>query len=85
MVLKEDSRLQTFRQLKKEIRGSAHHLVIGIDVAKERHHAFFGTSAGKTLHKGFVFDNDKEGFEKLLFQADTLMTRCESKYQAKVK
>ena len=25
------------------------HLVVGIDIAKERHNAFFGTASGKTL------------------------------------
>ena len=41
-----------FRQLKREIRGSTQHLVVGIDIAKDRHHAFFGTPAGKTLLPG---------------------------------
>jgi hypothetical protein len=40
------ARLSEFRQLKKEIRGSDKHLIIGIDVAKEKHYAFFGTPAG---------------------------------------
>jgi len=60
-----DIRLEQFRQLKKEIRGSEQYLVIGIDVAKEKHHAFFGTAQGKTLLKDLVFDNAIEGFEKL--------------------
>ncbi len=41
----EDIRLKEFRQLKKEIRGSKDHLIVGIDIAKEKHHtqdrAFF--------------------------------------------
>jgi len=57
-------RLQKFRQLKNEIRGSDQYLIVGIDVAKERHNAFFGTAAGKTLHKGLFFDNTIEGFRK---------------------
>ena len=44
-------RLQEFRQVKKEIRGSTEHLIVGLDIAKERHNAFFGTATGKTLHK----------------------------------
>jgi transposase len=68
----DDSRLEEFRQLKREIRGSAQHLVVGIDIAKDRHNAFFGTPAGKTLLHRFVFDNSKEGFEKLCFHADVL-------------
>ncbi len=59
-------RLQEFRQVKQEIRGSDQYLIVGIDVAKERHNAFFGTANGKTLHKGMIFDNTIEGFEKLL-------------------
>lgn len=71
----DDTRLREFRQLKDEIRGSTQYLVVGIDIAKDNHTAFFGTPAGKTLQKGFVFDNNNAGFEKLLFQADTLKTR----------
>ena len=68
----DDSRLEEFRQLKREIRGSNQHLVVGIDIAKERHNAFFGTPAGKTLLHRLVFDNSKEGFEKLCSQAEIL-------------
>ena len=75
MVQNDDNRLKEFRQLKNEIRGSTTHLVVGIDIAKERHNAFFGTPAGKTLLRRLVFDNTREGFEKLLFQADTLKAR----------
>jgi len=39
----ELSRLKEFRQLKKQIQGSERHLIVGIDVAKDRHHAFVGT------------------------------------------
>jgi transposase len=75
MVQNDDSRLKEFRQLKNEIRGSTQHLVVGIDVAKERHYAFFGTAAGKTLLRKLVFDNTKEGFEKLCFHTATLKAR----------
>ena len=64
----EDTRLKEFRQFKKEIRGSKDHLIIGIDIAKEKHHAFFGTATGKTLLRRLIFDNTIEGFEKLLTQ-----------------
>jgi transposase len=43
------TRLEEFRQLKKEIRGSEKHLIVGIDIAKEKHHAYFGTATGKSL------------------------------------
>jgi transposase len=65
-------RLEQFRQLKKEIRGSKDHLIVGIDVAKDNHHAFFGTATGKTLFKRLVFENTREGFERLLIQTDAL-------------
>jgi transposase len=61
-------RLEAFRQFKKEIRGSEEYLIVGIDVAKEKHHAFFGTATGKTLLKRLIFENTIEGFEKLLTQ-----------------
>ena len=68
-------RLATFRALKEEIRGSADHLLVGIDVAKDRHHSFFGTPTGKTLRKRFVFDNTRAGIDQLLALADDLQTR----------
>jgi len=68
----EDSRLKEFRQLKKEIRGSREHLIVGIDVAKERHHAFFGTATGKTLLKRLIFDNTIDGFRKLRVQVEAI-------------
>ena len=72
----EDIRLERFRKLKKEVRGSEKHLLVGIDVAKEKHIAFFGTATGKTLFKGFVFENSKQGFEKLLTEADAIKTKA---------
>ena len=68
-------RFQEFQQLKKEIRGSDQYLIVGIDVAKERHNAFFGTANGKTLYKGVIFDNTIEGFEKLLTMTEALKVR----------
>jgi len=65
-------RIEEFRQFKKEIRGSREYLVVGIDVAKEKHHAFFGTAMGKTILRGLVFENNLEGFRKLLEQSEAL-------------
>jgi transposase len=62
----EDSRLEEFRQLRNEIRGSEKHLLVGIDIGKEKQNAFLGTATGKTLYKRLIFENNKEGFEKLL-------------------
>ena len=44
---------------RKEVRGSAEYLLVGIDVAKDKHHAFFGRATGKTLFKRLVFENSK--------------------------
>jgi transposase len=65
-------RLRKFQQARKEIRGSKQYLIVGIDVAKERHNAFFGTATGRTLHKGLIFDNMLEGFRKLLTVTEAL-------------
>ncbi|HWR72275.1 MAG TPA: IS110 family transposase [Nitrospirota bacterium] len=65
-------RLWEFCQFKKEIRGSTEYLIVGLDIGKERHNAFFGTATGKTLHKGMFFDNTYDGFQKLLIQTDAL-------------
>ena len=69
------SRVEQFRQVKNEIRGSSEHLIVGIDVAKDKHHAFFGTATGKALLRRLVFENTLEGFEKLLIQAEAVKTR----------
>jgi transposase len=66
------SRLEEFRQFRKEVRGSAEYLLVGIDVAKDKHYAFFGTATGKTLFKRLVFENSREGFQKLLVQAEAM-------------
>jgi transposase len=69
------NRLEEFRQLRQEVRHSEEYLIVGIDIAKERHHAFFGTATGKTLLRRLVFSNDHEGFRKLLDQAEALRVR----------
>jgi transposase len=68
----ESIRLEEFRQLKKEIRGSKEYVIVGIDVAKDKHNAFFGTATGKALFKRLVFENTIEGFKRLLIQAEAL-------------
>lgn len=65
-------RLQQFRDLRSSIRGSDSILVIGVDIAKEKHYAFFGTANGKTLWKKLIFDNSTQGFNKLLSMARDL-------------
>jgi len=75
----DDSRLEEFRQFRKEIRGSKDYLIVGIDIAKEKHHAFFGTATGKTLLRRLIFDNTIEGFEKLVDQTKTIQKSCKLK------
>jgi len=65
-------RIGQFRQLKKEIRGSEEHMIVGIDVAKEKHHAFFGTVRGETLLRRLIFENNRQGFAKLMSHVDNL-------------
>ncbi|MFH1672467.1 MAG: IS110 family transposase [Pseudomonadota bacterium] len=72
MDAEESSRVKEFRQLKKKIRVSKEHLIVGIDVAKNKHRAFFGTATGKTLLKRFVFENDLAGFERLHMHMEAL-------------
>ncbi len=75
MEQNDDSRLRFFRQMKQEIRGSEEYLLVGIDVAKERHDAFFGSARGKTLLRKLVFTSTQEGFAKLCLHAETLRTQ----------
>jgi transposase len=65
------NRLEEFRQLRREVRHSEEYLIVGIDIAKDRHYAFFG-AAGKTFLRRLVFSNDHEGFRRLLEQAEAL-------------
>lgn len=67
--------LTLLRQMKVSIRGSEEYLLVGIDVAKQKHHAFFGTPNGKTLRKNLVFDNSLAGFESLRDLAEDLQAQ----------
>jgi transposase len=69
------NRLEEFRQLRQEIRHSEEYLIVGMDIAKDRHHAFFGSATGRTLLRRLVFDNNYEGFRKLLDQTEALRVR----------
>ena len=75
----DDIRLDEFRQFRKEVRGSNDYLIVRIDVAKEKHHAFFGTATGKTLFKRLIFDNTIEGFKKLLDKAQAIQSEYDLK------
>ena len=64
-MIETNDRLDLFNGIRHSIRGSEKHLLVGLDVAKNTHHAFFGTPNGRTLRKNLVFDNSKQGFEIL--------------------
>ncbi len=70
-------RHQQFCQFKEEIRGSAQHLIIGIDVAKEKHHAFMGTATGTSLLRRLIFENNLQGFEKLITHVEAIKVQNE--------
>ena len=69
------SRFTHFSQFRKEIRGSKIHLIVGIDIAKDKHHAFFGTANGKTLWRRLIFSNNITGYNRLIEQVGTLLTQ----------
>ena len=71
----EVSRYQQFCQLKRDVRSSSEHLIVGIDVAKEKNHAFFGTATGRTLLKRLIFENDKAGFDRLMSQTEEICSQ----------
>jgi transposase len=66
MNIEETIRREQFCQIKSEISGSDQYLVVGIDVAKDKHHAFMGTATGKSLLRKLIFENNLDGFGKLL-------------------
>jgi transposase len=69
---REQKRLEQFRRLRKEIRGSGDYLIVGIDVGKDTHNAFMGTAQGKMLYRRLIFDNSMEGFQKLLLEVEAV-------------
>jgi len=75
MCKDEGTRYAEFCQFIRGIRSSKEHLIVGIDIAKDKHHAFFGTATGKVLLKKLVFQNTREGFTKLIEHAEALRIR----------
>jgi transposase len=69
------TRFDRFCKLRTQIRGSGKHLIVGIDIAKDKHHAFFGTAKGQTLWRRLIFSNDLVGYQRLIEQVDTLMVQ----------
>jgi transposase len=68
-------RRRQYCQIVKEITGSDQHLVVGIDVAKEKHHAFMGTAIGKSLFRKLIFENNTDGFSRLLKTAEEIKSQ----------
>ena len=71
----EDTKREHFCQIIGEISGSHEYLVVGIDVAKDKHHAFMGTATGKTLYRRLIFENSRSGFARLLEQVEVIRSR----------
>jgi transposase len=69
---RHNSRLKEFRQIRKEVRGSSEYLIVGIDVAKDKHNAFYGTATGEALFRRLVFENNIEGFGRLHERAEAI-------------
>ena len=57
MNIENTIRRAQFCQIKDEVRGSDDYLIVGIDVAKDKHHAFMGTATGKSLLRKLIFEN----------------------------
>ena len=72
MSIEEIIRRDQFCQIKSEICGSDEYLVVGLDVAKDKHHAFMGSAKGKSLLRRLVFENNLEGFRKLLERSEAI-------------
>jgi transposase len=66
MSNQEIIRRKQFCQIVKEIHKSDEYLIVGIDVAKDKHHAFMGTTTGKSLLRKLIFENNINGFSRLL-------------------
>ena len=69
------NRVDDFRQFKREMRSSKEYLIVGLDIAKRKHHGFFGDASGRTLLKGLIVENSAEGLRHLLTQVRFYMDR----------
>lgn len=75
MNVEDTIRREQFCQIVSEIGGSHEYLIVGIDVAKDKHHAFMGTATGKSLLRKLIFENNIEGFSKLLTHTEAVRVR----------
>ena len=75
MNIDDTIRRGQFCQIKSEISGSDQYLVVGIDVGKDKHHAFMGTCKGKSLLRKLIFENNIEGFRTLLERTEAIKSQ----------
>jgi len=75
MSYQELIRRKQYCQIVKEITGSDQYMVVGIDIGKDKHHAFMGTATGKSLFRKLIFENNLEGFSKLLKTSNLIKNR----------
>ena len=61
MSNQEIIRREQYCQIVSEITGSDEYMVVGMDVGKDKHHAFVGTATGICIFKKLIFDNNLEG------------------------
>ncbi|QTA77814.1 Transposase, IS116/IS110/IS902 family [Desulfonema limicola] len=66
---------EVFQDIKSEIRGSEKYLIVGIDVGKLSHAAFFCLPNGKVILKRFPFQNSREGFTKIVNKIEAAKAR----------
>ena len=71
------TRYNDFCQFRSKIRSSRRHLVVGIDIGKDKHHVFFGTAYGKTLWRRLIFENNINGYRRLIEQVNALVSQYE--------
>ena len=72
MSNQEIIRRRQYCQIVKEITGSDQYLVVGIDVGKDKHHAFMGSATGKSLFRKLIFENNIAGFSRFLETAEAI-------------
>jgi transposase len=75
MTTEDTTRRDQYSQIKNEICRSDQYLVVGIDVGKDKHHAFMGNTRGKALLRKLVFENNLGGFTKLLEHSEAVRVR----------
>jgi len=69
------ARFAQFSEFRDNVRSSKTHLIVGIDIGKDKHHAFFGTAYGKTLWRRLIFTNDLTGYSRLNEQVKVLLSQ----------